>query len=100
MPFTIADIAGLVTVVIGLYLAASTRNKARAESDLAISQAAKNIVELREKDFDRLEARYKLLTNYVQYLLDTIEALVTTLEKNGIQPDVKLKALDDFQSEA
>jgi len=97
MEFTIADIAALMTVIVGLYLAKSTRNKAKTDAALAISEAAANIVKIRECDIQQLNARYKLLRSYVEYLTDGVLVLTKQLKKEGITPEFVPKSFDTYK---
>lgn len=74
MEFSIGfqDIAAIITLITGFYIAIANRNKTTADiHTLALDSAAKSI-NLREKDIVLLEKKVDRLEKYVRYLLDWV----------------------------
>ncbi len=59
----------IITVVVGLYTAISTRQKAAGEVFLAAMEAAKEAIDMRDRDAEKAQTRMQNLVQYSEYLL-------------------------------
>jgi hypothetical protein len=90
------DIAAIVTVLTGFYLAIANRTSSHSNAQAQAIESAMKSVELREKDIEFLQKKVFVLERYVHYLVEWIQNL------RELNPEIKVDvpmSLSEFEVE-
>lgn len=86
----------LLTLVTGLWLANNNRRQTDANIALNMSQAAQNIVEMREADVKRLQGENEVRREYIEYLQEGILKLRAQIIRMNKKPRFSPISFLDF----
>lgn len=89
-------ITALITVLVGLYTAITTRQHASTEIFKAAMEAAKEALEIRDKDITRLQVDAKNSQQRIDFLVQYTAYLSAWVRANASNPNAQPLSYDEY----